>query len=70
MSILCKGGSFVKITGNYKLLLYLAAAVVNVTLSTAVQKLSLSFLFLDAIGTIFIAVLFDPWYGISRKLKI
>lgn len=36
---------------------------INIVLGTIVQKLSIPLLFLDTIGTIFIAVLFGPWYG-------
>lgn len=36
---------------------------INVVLGTLVQKLNIPLLFLDTIGTIFVAVLFGPWYG-------
>ncbi len=39
------------------------AVALNIVLGTVVQKLQIPLLFLDAVGTIFAAVLFGPWYG-------
>jgi len=41
------------------------AVALNVVLGTVVGTLSLSWLFLDAMGTIFAAVLFGPWWGMG-----
>lgn len=36
---------------------------INIVLGTIVQTIKIPLLFLDTIGTIFIAVLFGPWHG-------
>jgi energy-coupling factor transport system substrate-specific component len=41
------------------------AIAMNIVLGTIVSKLNIPLLFLDTIGTIFIAVLFGPWQAIA-----
>ena len=39
------------------------AIAINIVLGTIVQRLNIPLLFLDTVGTIFVAVLFGPWHG-------
>jgi energy-coupling factor transport system substrate-specific component len=39
------------------------AIALNIVLGTVVQKLQIPLVFLDTVGTIYVAVLFGPWYG-------
>jgi energy-coupling factor transport system substrate-specific component len=41
------------------------AIAMNIVLGTVVSKLNIPLLFLDTIGTIFIAVLFGPWEAVT-----
>ncbi|NMR95726.1 ECF transporter S component, partial [Vibrio parahaemolyticus] len=41
------------------------AVAINIVLGTLVSRMQIPLLFLDALGTIFIAALFGPWYGAS-----
>lgn len=52
-------------TGRTIILAYSAMGIaLNVILGTAVSSMKIPLLFLDTIGTVLIAVLFGPWWGV------
>ncbi|MFV0504251.1 MAG: ECF transporter S component [Lachnospirales bacterium] len=52
-----------------KVLLSIVAVVVNVALGSLFEKLDTPFLFLDSIGTIFIATICGPFFGVLTGLS-
>ncbi|TJX64067.1 ECF transporter S component [Soehngenia saccharolytica] len=50
---------------NSILIISALAVAINIVLGTLVSRLQIPLLFLDTLGTIFIAALYGPWYGAS-----
>lgn len=50
---------------NSILVIAALAVAINIVLGTLVARLQIPLLFLDTLGTIFIAALYGPWYGVG-----